>query len=119
MTTTSATVTVVSLLTEVDLRSVHKLRLEVMASLGKVRLQQHTAVLAMNRACTRARLLTRNGVVVNFYAAKGEIFDIATIQRRVDGLRFVLALSPEATKVAIKAELVNPTPKATKVKKAA
>ena len=70
------TVTITRILTDCDLRRVHKPRHHHSAHL-----RHHQAVLLINRDKTRARIIDSVGACHNYYAPTGEQFDVDAVRK--------------------------------------
>jgi hypothetical protein len=80
-------VKVVRVVPDADLRKVHVYRKRV----NNLRVGE--AVLYVNRAGDKARLIDSSRSVHNYYAPNGTVFDLEMMQNMVKSLRLVLILS--------------------------
>lgn len=80
-----ATVTITRLVKKVDLRCIHKYR-------NRYRRQLRTgeAVLLLNTAEDKCRLIDSAGGVHNYYADPGDVFDVKAIGGKLGALRLTL-----------------------------
>jgi hypothetical protein len=87
------TVTVVSVTLEADLRKIHAYRKR-----WTRKLKGRQAVLLVNRAKDRARLVDSVGACHNYYAPEGQQFDTREIERQVAVLGLVLTIGGQAAR---------------------
>jgi hypothetical protein len=87
----SSHVRVVDLITDVDMRPTRALisgRFKVFNKLGRGQI-----ALLLNRACTIARFVDSEKTIHTMYAAKGESFDLATIEDMVKKRTLAIGMS--------------------------